>query len=129
MLYCSQAVTTFMYMYMHFMKNEAMNVINFGIAGCLLFTNEMKITKYPAKEKKRGQESKKKKRKKRRCGEKWKEKVKTVASLLNSKTILKFYFLRKSDLQKLIFCIRIRRSRSEQTVKGFLVSFSLKKLN
>ena len=44
---------------MYFMKNEAMNVTNFSIAGCLLFPNEMKPTKYPAKEKKRGQESKK----------------------------------------------------------------------
>ena len=40
-----------MYMYMYFMKNEAMSVTNFGIAGCLLFANEMKPTKYPAKEK------------------------------------------------------------------------------
>ena len=31
------------------MKNEAMNVTNFSIAGCLLFANEMKPTKYPAK--------------------------------------------------------------------------------
>lgn len=36
-------------MYMYFMKNEAMNVTNFSIAGCLLFANEMKPTKYPAK--------------------------------------------------------------------------------
>lgn len=57
---------------------------------------------------------------------KQKQKVKTVASLLNSKTISIFYFRRKSDLQKLIFCIRIQRSWNIQTVKGFLVSFSLK---
>ena len=41
---------------------------------------------------------------------KQKQKVKTVASLLNSKTISIFYFRHKSDLQKLIFCIRIQRS-------------------
>ena len=60
---------------------------------------------------------------------KQKQKVKTVASLLNSKTILIFYFPHKSDLQKLIFCIRIQRSSNIQTVKGFLVSFSLKRLD
>ena len=60
---------------------------------------------------------------------KQKQKVKTVASLLNSKTISIFYFRRKSDLQKLIFCIRIQRSWNIQTVKGFLVSFSLKRLD
>ena len=47
-------------MYMYFMKNEAMNVTNFGIAGCLLFPNEMKPTKYPAKEKTRPRKQKKK---------------------------------------------------------------------
>ena len=41
---------------------------------------------------------------------KQKQKVKTVASLLNSKTISIFYFRLKSDLKKLIFCIRIQRS-------------------
>ena len=56
-LHCSQAVTTFMYMY--FMKNEAMNVTNFGIAGCLLFPNEMKPSKYPAKEKNEAKKAKK----------------------------------------------------------------------
>ena len=48
-----------MYMYMYFMKNEAMNVTNFSIAGCLLFTNEMKPTKYPAKEKNKAKKAKK----------------------------------------------------------------------
>ena len=46
-------------MYMYFMKNEAMNVTNFGIAGCLLFPNEMKPTKYPAKEKNEAKKEKK----------------------------------------------------------------------
>ena len=60
---------------------------------------------------------------------KQKQKVKTVASFLNSKTISIFYFQRKSDLQKLIFYIRIQRSWNIQTVKGFSVSFSLKRLD
>lgn len=38
-------------MYMYFMKNEAVNAVNFGIVGCLLFANEMKPTKCLAKEK------------------------------------------------------------------------------
>ena len=50
---------------MYFMKNEAINVINFGIAGCLLFTNEMKPTKYPAKEKNGAKIAKTKKKKKK----------------------------------------------------------------
>ena len=50
---------------MSFMKNEAMNVINFGIAGCLLFTNEMKPTKYPAKEKNKAKKAKRKKKEKK----------------------------------------------------------------
>ena len=117
-------------MTMYFMKNEAMNVINFGIAGCLLFTNEMKPTKYLAKEKNEAKKAKRKKKEKKGGVErKRKENVKTVASLLNSTTISKFYFLHISELQKLIFCIRIRRSGSVQTVEGFLVSFSLKRLN
>ena len=90
------------------MKNEAMNVINFGIAGCLLFTNEMKPTKYLAKEKKRGQESKnKKKRKKRRRREKAKRKRQDCCITSKLKNYIEIYFLHKSDLQKLIFCIRI----------------------
>ena len=83
------------------MKNEAMNAINFGIVESLLFANEMKPTKCLAKEKKlkQGQESKKRKKKKKASMERnRKEKVKTVASLLNSKTISKFYFLRMSEL-------------------------------
>ena len=61
-LYCSQTVTTFMYMYMYmyFMKNEAINVTNFDKAGCLLFPNEMKPTKYPAKKKTRPRKQKNK---------------------------------------------------------------------
>ena len=54
-----------------------------------------------------GQE-KQKKRKER----KWKVKVKTVLSLLNPKTVLKFCFLRIPQLHKLIFCIWITRLQS-----------------
>ena len=89
---------------MYFMKNEAMNVTNLGIAGCLLFPNETKHTKYPAKEK---NEAKKANRKKRRHREKAKRKSQDCCITSKLENYIEIYFLRKSDLQKLIFCSRI----------------------
>ena len=66
------------------------------------FPTKMKPTKCPAREKKMRQE----KRKKR---EREKAKNKTAVSLLNPKTLSKFWFLRMPELHKLIFCIWIRR--------------------
>ena len=67
---------------MYFMKNEAVNAVNFGIVGCLLFANEMKPTKCLAKEKKlkQGQESKKRKKKKMQV---WREIEKKKSRLLH----------------------------------------------
>ena len=67
-------------MYMYFMKNEAMNVTNFSIAGCLLFANEMKPTKYPEKEKNEAKKAKKEINNKK---EAWRESKKKKSRLLH----------------------------------------------
>ena len=55
---------------------------------------------------------------------KQKQKVKTVASLLNSKTISIFYFRRKSDLQKLIlFLHQDPKVMKHTNCKGFFGKF------
>ena len=64
------------------------------------FPTKMKPPKCPAKEEKMKQE-----KGKRGEERKWKVKVKTVVSLLNTKTISKFCFLYKPKRRKLIFCI------------------------
>ena len=79
------------------------------------FPTKMKPTKCPAREKKWGKKSEKR-------GEerKWKVKVKTAVSLLNSKTISKFCFLRMPELRKLILYIWIRRPPSVSPVNSSL---------
>ena len=69
------------------------------------FPTKVKSTKRKKKKNKKWGKKSKKKGNER----KWKVKVKTVVSLLNPKTILKFCFLHIPPLHKLIFCIWITR--------------------
>ena len=79
----------------------------------------MKPTKWTAQGKKMRQEKRKK-----MGGEKQKVKVKTVASLLNPKTLNTFCCLHMPELCKLIVCMWIRRLQSARPVNGFMASFS-----
>ena len=83
------------------------------------FPTKMKPTKCPAREKKWGKKSQKGGEERKR-----KVKVKTAVSLFNPKLVSKFYFLRMPERRKLMVCIWIKRLRSVQPVKSFVVSFS-----
>ena len=84
------------------------------------FPTKIKPAKCATRRKKMRQEKRKKIGEERQR----KEKVKTAVSLLNPKTIFKFYFLRKPELHKLIICMCIRGPQNVHPANSFVVSFN-----